>query len=207
MIRNIVFDFGQVLCRFDPPSMTAPYVENDEDRDLVSSVVFDRLYWDRLDAGTISDEEVVTASKARLPARLHDAAERAYYGWLDNLPPIKGMWELVERLYREKDVKIFVLSNISRHFAANASRFPVFRYAEDLIFSAECGHTKPHADMFEYLCERCHIKPSETLFIDDSPKNIEGAAAFGINGYLFDGDAERLWQTLSSLPEKGAKNA
>ena len=207
MIRNIVFDFGQVLCRFDPPSMTAPYVDNNEDRDLVSSVVFDRLYWDRLDAGTISDEEVVSASKARLPERLHSAAERAYYAWVDNLPPIKGMWELVERLYREKDVKIFVLSNISRFFSANASRFPVFRYAEDLIFSAKCGHTKPHADMFEYLGMRCHIKPSETLFIDDSPKNIEGAAAFGINGYLFDGDAERLWQTLSSLPEKGAKNA
>ena len=207
MIRNIVFDFGQVLCRFDPPSMTAPYVKSDEDRDLVASVVFDRLYWDPLDAGTITDEEVVAASKARLPKRLHDAAERAYYAWVDNLPPIDGMWELVERLQREKDVDIFILSNISRYFAANASRFPVFRFAKDCIFSSECGHTKPHADMFEYLCERCGIKPEETLFIDDSPKNIDGAEKYGIHGYLFDGDAERLWQTLSDLPHKGAENA
>ena len=207
MIRNIVFDFGQVLCHFKPLDMTAPYVKDKDDCALVASVVFDRLYWDALDSGTIADSEVVSAAKKRLPARLHDAAERAYYEWINNLPPVRGMWELVEKLHREKDVDIFILSNISRYFAQNASRFEVFRFAKDCIFSAECGHVKPNADMFDYLCRRCHILPSETLFIDDSPKNIDGAKAFGIEGYLFDGDADKLWETLAKLPQKGDLHA
>ena len=36
----------------------------------------------------------------------------------------------------------------------------------------------------------------ECLFVDDSEKNIRGAVAVGINGYLFDGDAQRLKKEL-----------
>ena len=60
------------------------------------------------------------------------------------------------------------------------------------IYSAVCGYTKPNADMFAYACHTCEILPEETVFIDDSEKNIRGAEAFGIKGYLFDGDAAKL---------------
>ncbi|MBO5092626.1 MAG: HAD family phosphatase, partial [Clostridia bacterium] len=59
-IKNVVFDFGQVLVYFQPSYMVGAYVSDEADKALIEEVVFDRLYWDRLDSGDISDEEVVS---------------------------------------------------------------------------------------------------------------------------------------------------
>ena len=70
MYKNIIIDFGQVIVHFDPLYMTSRYINDKADIDLVSEVVFDRLYWDRLDDGTITDDEVKTEICKRLPERL-----------------------------------------------------------------------------------------------------------------------------------------
>ena len=113
MIKNVVFDFGKVIVYFDPLYMAGKYSENEADTRLLAEVVFDRLYWDKLDAGTISDEQVVEACKARLPKRLHDAAEKTYYNWIYNIPEIEGMTDLVKRVRDEYGARVFLLSNIS----------------------------------------------------------------------------------------------
>ncbi|MBE6647694.1 MAG: HAD family phosphatase [Ruminococcaceae bacterium] len=199
MIRNIVFDYGNVMIRFEPSYMVGRYVNDPDDARLLEKVVFDRLYWDRLDDGSISDSEVVEAVKGRIPERLWAVSEEIYYNWVNNLPEIDGMSDLVSYVKDELGVRVFLLSNISTYFADHASEREELEPFERCIFSAVVGHTKPHADMFEYLCRECKIKPEETLFVDDSAKNIAGAEAFGIKGYLFDGDSARLRKFIDSL--------
>mgnify|MGYP002514098485 CR=1 FL=1 len=70
-------------------------------RDLMADVLFDRLYWDKLDAGTITDNEVVSACLERLPERLHSATEKIYYNWIYNIPEIEGMEDVVKKLFDE----------------------------------------------------------------------------------------------------------
>ena len=65
--------------------MVGVYVSDEEDKALIEEVVFDRLYWDRLDSGDISDKEVVSAIKTRLPERLWDVSEKIYYSWIYNI--------------------------------------------------------------------------------------------------------------------------
>ncbi len=202
MIRNVIFDFGQVMVRFDPAYMTAKYVEDPADRKLIEEVVFDRLYWDKLDAGTIADEEVIEASRARLPKHLHDAAKTVYDNWIYHLPDISGMRELVKELKTRYGIHVYLLSNISAYFAAHANEIPCLSEFEDCVFSAVCGKVKPNADIFAHLCERNGLNPTECIFVDDNAANIAGAEAFGIKGYLFDGDAERLKGYLKNLFEK-----
>ena len=192
MIKNIVFDFGQVLVRFDPDYMTGKYIEAKDDLRLVSDIVFDRLYWDKLDSGDITDDQVVEAVKKRLPERLWEAAEKIYRNWIYNIPEIEGMREIVERLYNNPDINLFLLSNISKGFAEHKNEIPILKYFDNCIFSAVCGHTKPNRDIYEYLCDTYSLTPCETLFIDDNVNNINGAKEFGINGYLFDGDVSKL---------------
>ena len=73
-----------------------------------------------------------------------------------------------------------------------AKEVPCTLLFEKCIYSAVYGVVKPDRAIFEILCKECAILPEETLFIDDSPKNIEGAQAFGITGYVFDGDVAKL---------------
>lgn len=199
MIKNIVFDFGNVLIKYNPEYMVSKYIQDSEDKKLMESVVFDRLYWDRLDDGGITDEEVVAYSCARLPERLHDLCRRIYYDWPLNLPAMPGMWELAERVKKEYGVRLFLLSNIGSYFEKFEKHFSVLSLMDKRIYSALVGHVKPNRDMFEYLLDTCNIIPNETLFVDDSQKNIDGAEAIGIHGYLFDGDSKKLSDYIDSL--------
>lgn len=198
MIKNIVFDFGNVLISFDPVYMTRQYISDAEDVSLVSEVLFDRLYWDRLDAGTITDEEVVRLSCERLPERLHKDVKKIYYNWIYNIPEIEGMRENIAKV-RGAGKRIFLLSNISEYFADHAHEIDIIKDFDGYVLSARVGHVKPRSDMFEYLCDHCGIAAEETLFIDDNAANIEGARAFGINVYHFDGDAEKLGRYLDEI--------
>lgn len=196
MIKNVVFDFGRVLVRFDEPFIVSHYVKDPDDIALITKVVFDRLYWGPLDAGTITDEEVIRLSKERLPKRLWEAAEKSYYNWIYHIPLIAGMDKVVERVKRVHGRRIFLLSNISEYFAKRDNVVPVLSLFDKKIYSGVCKMIKPNKDIFEYMLKECDILPSETLFIDDSPINIAGAESVGIKGYLFDGDVEKLSKYL-----------
>ena len=191
-IKNVVFDCGQVLVHFEPSYMVGIYVSDKEDKELLEKVVFDRLYWDKLDLGTITNEETVNEIKKRIPERLWDVSEKIYYNWIYNIPEIEGMRELVTKLRDEKGMRVFLLSNICTYFAAHESEISVLGEFEKCIYSAVVGHVKPNREIFEYLCDTCGILAEETVFVDDNAANIAGANAFGICGYLFDGDVEKL---------------
>ncbi len=191
MIRWVVFDFGQVLVRFDPHAMCERYLDNETDIAVMERVLFDRLYWDKLDAGTITDEEAVALAKERLPAHLRDKAGEIFFNWIYMLPEIDGMRALLEEL-KANGVPLCLLSNISRYFADHRDEIGILSYFDHCIFSAVCGMTKPHRDIFTHLCRVCDAAPQELLFIDDSDGNIRGAEAAGICGYRFDGNAEVL---------------
>lgn len=199
MIKNVVFDFGQVMVRFEPSYMVGKYVSDKEDAALLEEVVFDRLYWDKLDAGTITDEEVVNACLARLPKRLHTYVPDIYYQWIYNIPQIEGMGDLVDDIKDSYGVRVFLLSNISTYFADHAGEIPVLSKFEKCIFSSVCGSVKPDREIFEYLCTSCGISAEETVFVDDNEKNIRGARDFGITGYLFDGDVNALRKYLDKI--------
>ena len=199
MIKNVVFDFGQVIIHFVPEMMVSPYITDEADKALMCEVLFDRLYWDKLDKGTITNEEVLELVHTRLPERLWDVADKIYYNWIYNVPEIDGMRELIVKLREKYNVRIFLLSNISKYFYEHREEFSIFKYFDKCIYSATIGIVKPSFEIFDYLCKTCDIVPSEAIFIDDNVNNIEAAKKFGLNGYIFDGDAKKLEKYLDTI--------
>ena len=203
MIKNFIFDFGKVMVQFEPEYMVKKYVSAPDDARLLGDVVFDRLYWDKLDAGTISDKEVVEQCKTRLPKRLWDAVDTVYYNWIYNLPEIEGMSALIKRIKMTYNAPVYLLSNISVYFAEHKDEIPCLKLFDRCFFSATCGKIKPDADIFKYVCDECRILPFETLFIDDSEKNIAGAKSAGLHTYLFDCNADKLGAYIDSIMNGG----
>ncbi len=202
MIKNIIFDFGQVLVKFDPEYMTEKYVTDFSDSKLLQKTVFDRIYWDKLDLGTISDEELIKEVCSRLPERLHPVAEKIYKNWLYNLPETDGIRELITGIKKKFGVKLFLLSNISKSFSQHRNEIPILSFFDKCIMSADYGVVKPNKEIFDILCSECKIKKEESIFIDDNPKNIAGAKNYGINTYLFDGNTQALKDYLFEILEK-----
>ena len=200
MIKNYVFDFGNVLARFYPDELTAPYIADKEQRKIVSDVAFDRLYWNRLDEGTISDDEVKAGICSRLTKEQGELGCRAYDNWVLNLVPVEGMPQLVADL-KAKGHKIYLVSNISQKFASEYVQNPwiaqLFGLFDGLIFSSDYKVLKPTKEIFEILLNKFALNPQECLFIDDLPANVKGAEAVGLNGYVFDGSAQNLRVALN----------
>ena len=199
MYKNYIFDFGMVIVNFNPDYMTKQYIKDEKDREVAKEVIFDRLYWDKLDKGTITDEEVIEGIKGRLPERLHQAATDVYNNWYYHLPYIDGMYDLIKAI-KENGGKLFLLSNISYTFAKNwqnteqlADLFSLF---DGLVFSAEAGKIKPNADIFQHLLYKYNLAADDTIFIDDNINNVNGAKAVGVDAYLFDGNAEKLRKNI-----------
>ena len=199
MIKNIVFDFGNTLVRFDPSYIVSQTISDPEDAKLLCEVVFDRIYFDRLDEGTITDDEVFADYKNRLPERLWADAEAVYRSWIYNMPEIEGMRELILYAKEKYGVSVFLLSNISQYFVDHASEIPMLEVIDKCVFSCVCGKVKPDAAIFEHLCFECDIIPEQTIFVDDLESNIEGARRAGLCGYHFDGDANKLRAYLDSI--------
>ena len=199
MLKNFVFDFGQVIVHFEPEYMTKQYIENPDDVKLAKDIIFDRLYWDKLDNGTITDKEIIDDIKNRLPENLYENAVKAYENWYMHLPFFDGMEQLIKDL-KADGKKLYLLSNISVGFAENHARNPqikrLFDLFDGLIFSAKEGYVKPNKDIFEHLLNKFDLKAEETIFIDDNEKNVIGAKSAGINAYLFDGDVQKLRESI-----------
>ena len=195
MIKNYIFDFGNVLGEFYPEQFTAHFVEDEEVRKMVSDVVFDRLYWDKLDDGSITDEEVKNGIRGRLCGELGEIGCKVYDSWVKNLTPVPGMQKLIEDL-RKTDIRLYLLSNISKGFAESYHEVlwikELFARFDGLVFSGVVEKIKPNRDIFEYLLKTFDLNAHECLFVDDNPGNIKAAETVGINAYLFDGDAENL---------------
>ena len=198
-IKNYIFDFGNVIAEFDTIKLTLPYVEDKSLCETVSEVVFDRLYWNKLDSGDITDDEVRDGIRSRLPGKLGDMGCRAYDNWVNTMTPVPGMHRLIKDIH-SKGGKLYLISNISTGFAQSYDKVPWIKEILDLfdglVFSAVEGLTKPHKDIFEYLLNTYNLNSDECIFIDDSKVNADGAKSAGIESYLFDGDNNKLREYL-----------
>ena len=199
MIKNYIFDFGNVLAEFYPEKLTAPYVKDDEMKKRLSEIVFDRFYWDKLDDGTITDDEVKEGIRGRVSDEEGEVACQVYDNWINSLSPVKDMQQLIFNM-KKSGKKLYLLSNISKGFVENYSKTKwikeLFDNFDGMVFSGVIGKIKPDKDIFEHLLKTFNLNADECIFIDDSQKNIDGAKKVGIKGYLFDGDAKNLREYL-----------
>lgn len=198
MITTVIFDYGNTLARYDQNELARAYADTEEDATLLGDVVFSRYYWDRLDEGTLSDEEWIADSQRRLPARLHEKAALVAKTWHHALPIIDGMAEIVDFLHR-RGIKLYLLSNISNSFDERKGEIDILKGFDGYLCSATVGVVKPDPRIYEILISRYDLATDSCLFIDDRQDNLDAAAAFGIHTYLFDGDATRLRAYLDTV--------
>ena len=195
MIRNIVFDMGQVLLRFEPLLFMERLGVQGEDRELLHREVFKSLVWARTDRGSLTDAEAAEIICRRVPGRLHEAVEKLVSFWDRPILEIEGSFALVEEL-KALGYKIFLLSNASLRQHDYWPRVPASRFFDGTLISADVKLVKPQPEIYRLLFERFSLKPEECFFIDDAIGNVEGAFYCGMPGAVFHGDYREIRQKL-----------
>ena len=197
MIKNVLFDMGNVLIRFDRDFFIQRLGVSAEDKPLLMREVFLSIEWVRMDRGTIAEPEAVERICKRLPPHLHDAAAKLVAMWDRPILPIAGMYELVEEL-KNAGYGIYLLSNASVRQHEYWPRIPAHVFFDGTIISADEGVMKPGAEYYLRALNRFGLKAEECFFVDDMPANVEGALYCGIPGAVFHGDAALLRSQMRS---------
>lgn len=199
MIRNIVFDMGNVLIDYQPLSYARKFFANEEEAQLVYRELFSGPEWLKLDEGIIDPEDAIASVCARLPDAMHPTAKELFLNWFTFIEPIQGTNELARKL-KHAGYSLFILSNAAYSFHLYEGRIPIFPLLDGCIVSADEKMVKPSPAIYQLLCSRYHLQPEECYFIDDRMENVQAAQQCGMSGYCYQMDTERL---ITALLEAG----
>ena len=191
MIRNIVFDMGNVMIYFNKNLFLDRAGVTGEDRRLLERIVFDSLEWARLDRGSLLEPEAERLMCSRLPERLHGYVREFVYDWDKPLYPVRGMAPLVREL-KEKGYGIYLLSNAASRQHEYWPRIPGSECFDGTLISADVKLVKPQPEIYRLLCETFSLIPDECVFIDDAINNAEGAFLCGMHPIVFHDDVSEL---------------
>lgn len=180
MIKNIIFDLGNVLIRFKPEEFINKNIKK-EYREKFFNVIFKGQEWADLDRGILEYSDAVKIFSEKIPECSSEIKKLFDNYILDVLEPIEKNIEIMKSL--KGKYKLFVLSNF--HYPAFDYIFKnweFFKYFDGKVVSGHCKLLKPEKKIYELLCLTYSLKPNECVFIDDTKANIEAAEEFGING-------------------------
>lgn len=192
MLKNVIFDFGGVVCTFSQDAILDDFCTGEAHARL-KPVLF--RSWQELDEGTADYEEYVAETLKLLDGEDKQIAQRFFREWHRSMRPIPGIWALIGEL-KARGYGVYLLSNASTWFAGHLDDYPILRLFDGRLISAPEKMAKPEERIYRLALERFGLNAAETLFVDDRAENTEAAERVGIAGYVFDGDAEKLRERI-----------
>ncbi|MEI7491466.1 MAG: HAD family phosphatase [Bacteroidota bacterium] len=205
-IRNIIFDFGGVICNIDVKLSELKFKElGFKGFNPSYSVEEGEDVFRRLEGGKISIPEFTSILKKHLGKGVTDEdILAAWNAMILDIPPRRvRLLEEVKKSYR-----IFILSNSNEihynkylgDFSKNHPYTSFGQLFEKAWFSFQVHLQKPTKEIFEYVISNGDLDPSQTLFIDDSLQHIKAAENAGLRAWHLCPPLE-----ITSLFEQAAK--
>ena len=195
MIKNIVFDMGNVIIRFDPAAFIDRYCVSAGDKQTLLTEIFRSPEWVMMDRGTLTDEQCADILCPRLPEHLREIARKLIALWDRPIIEVEGIYPLIEEL-KGKGYGIYLLSNASCRQPDYWQRVPAARFFDGTLISYSVKLVKPMPEIYEKFFETFSLSREECFFIDDSPANVEAALYVGMPATVFRNDVARLRREL-----------
>ena len=200
-INTIIFDLGGVLIDWNPRYVYRNIFKTEEEIDWFFENICTSDWNEEQDAGKLlnqATEELVSK---------HPSWEnqiRAYYErWEEMLGGvIQETVDILQELKQNKDLKFYALTNWSAEtFPIALDRFEFLKWFDGILVSGVEKTRKPFPEFYRRLIDRYGINPSQSVFIDDNLRNVEGAETLGVKGIHFK-NPQQLKHELNQLIKK-----
>lgn len=185
MIKNIVFDIGNVLFGYDPTYILHQVLpENKFHNEYLTHFINSQL-WQDLDRGRLDESSLVDILMTAIPdPNLEDNLQLILHNFIHHLHLIDGSRTLFLQLKRM--YPIYLLSNFQAVPYSKLREIHPFLYqADGAIISAHHQLMKPEPAIYTKLIQKYQLIPEETVFIDDLTENINAAIHCGMKGIVF----------------------
>lgn len=187
MIKNVIFDIGNVLVDFKWRELMEELGLPKALQPEFEKTVFGSHWWGELDHGVLEESEVL--EKLREDNKGHLDEFNLIWDNRDKLVkpyPYAVSW--IENL-KKCGFKVYLLSNYPRDLFSlhtECGCFPFLDKVDGKVVSGFVKMIKPNADIYEHLMKEYGLKASDCMFIDDRAENIEAARALGMKGIVFE---------------------
>ena len=181
MIKNIVFDFGDIFINLDKKLFAEELQRIKISQESEETLPILHQY----EMGLVSTDKFLTFFEERLHVS-QDKLKRAWNSILLDFP--KERLRFIQNLSESKKYRLFLLSNTNDlHISWIQQNWGMERYNafkicfEQFYLSHEINLRKPNNNIYEFVLTTNKLAPKETLFIDDTKENTDAAKALGIH--------------------------
>ncbi len=182
MIKNIIFDIGNVLIDFDWGEYIYDLFDTDT-AEAVRSAMFCEL-WNEIDRGVLTEDELLQSFIDR--AGGYETEIRYAYNEIGRATAQRGYAIPWIKELKSAGYMVYYLSNFSEHVKRSAPDVLGFMpYTDGGVFSCDVKVIKPDPEIYKILFEKYSLTPAECVFIDDNPANIEAAKTLGMQAVHF----------------------
>ena len=184
-IKNIAFDLGGVVVALSYEQAVKRFQEIGlkDARKRLDTFEQKGIFGD-LECGKITAEDFQRELSMMIGRNLTtEECSYAWQGYIDYVP--KCNLEALLSL-RARGYKVCLLSNTNPFILQWAEKdfdgegHPISHYFDALYLSYKCKVMKPHPEIFKIMLSGQNSTPEETIFVDDSPRNVEMAASMGM---------------------------
>ena len=198
MIKNIIFDIGNVLFGYNPNYVLNQILPENKFHTEYLNHFIDADVWQQLDRGTVDEASLVDMLMAKIPdPNLADNLMAILNNFIFHMHLIDENRSLFLNL--KKRYPMYLLSNFQAvPFAKLREMNPFLYQADGAIVSAHHQLMKPEPQIYQLILSRYQLNPSECVFIDDLEPNIIAAEQEGIVGIHYK-SPDQLKESLTNI--------
>lgn len=180
MIKAIIFDFGDVFVNLDKEGTNRKLKEMNIE-DLPETISAKNREYEQ---GFVTSDEISDHYRTHFPQLEKESFLESWNSMILEFPEYR--FKFIQKLSKEKDYKLFLLSNTNEnhieYIKHNVSFYEDFKKCFDGFYlSHEIGMRKPNSDIFEFVLDKNQLQPEDCLFIDDTKENTETASKLGFH--------------------------
>lgn len=201
MIKNIIFDIGNVLVSFRWRNLIKDLGFSPETTEILGKNMLMDPLWQEMDRGIMEEEEIIEEFKRKCPGYereielFHENRQQVIEEFSYTYEWIKGL--------KERGFKVYYLSNYPRSFFKShvEKGFTFIPLMDGGVVSAFVKMVKPDHEIYQHLMDKYALKAEECIFIDDTSKNIIAARELGMKGIIFK-DLDNTQKELEDIIKK-----
>ena len=183
MIKNIIFDLGNVIINYNQKKIISNFTDKEDEIEYIFDEIFNSPEWTLMDLGNITNDEAIDVINKRNEFKHQKLTENFLHEWYKKQEINRDTVEIAKKL-KKNGYKLFVLSNMANLTYEYFKNDKFFSLCTGIVISAHEHVKKPDEKVYRLLLERYNLNAEECLFIDDddSGKNYETANRIGIKG-------------------------
>lgn len=187
MLKNIIFDIGGIILEWGNKPIQKLLNKSDEEVNKISKIIYGDKRFKSCILGELSQIEYMKQLINENPESSDDINKILSEEYQEKvLPVIKENFEKIIEI-KNKGYKIYFLSNItdvSYNYLKN--KLKILDLIDGGVYSFKEHAKKPDKEIFDILIKKYNLNKEETIFFDDSKKNVKAGNKYGIKSYVFE---------------------